>query len=104
MLLGNKMDISEGQRQIDFEQAQDFAQREAILFSEVSALQRKRFESVLRTIRSKLVMVLQQYPNLETLLLKSKSKRSINRSSSIEENESHMLQDSVRHETRIRPA
>ena len=58
MLLGNKMDISESQRAIDFEQAQDFAQREAILFSEVSALQRKRFESVLRTIRSKLVMVL----------------------------------------------
>ena len=49
-------------------------------------------------------MVLQQYPNLETLLLKSKSKRSINRSSSIEENESQMLQDSVRHENRIRPA
>ena len=59
MLLGNKMDVSESKRQIDFEQAQDFAQREAILFSEVSALKRKRFESVLRTIRSKLVMVLQ---------------------------------------------
>ena len=32
------MDVKEEQRQIDFEQAQDFAQREAILFSEVGAL------------------------------------------------------------------
>ena len=60
MLIGNKMDVNESQRKVNFEQAQDFAQREAILFSEVSALKKKRFESVLRTIRSKCVMLLQQ--------------------------------------------
>ena len=68
MLIGNKMDVAESEREVDFEEAQDFAQREAILFSEVSALKRKRFESVLRTIRSKCVMLLQQFPDLLNLL------------------------------------
>ena len=58
MLVGNKMDVNEAERQVDFEQAQDFSQKEAILFSEVSALKRKRFESLLRTIRSKCVILL----------------------------------------------
>ena len=68
MFIGNKMDVNEGQREVDFDKAQDFAQREAILFSEVSALKRKRFESVLRTIRSKIVMVLQEFPTLDMML------------------------------------
>lgn len=64
MLVGNKMDVNEAQRQVDFEQAQDFSQKEAILFSEVSALKRKRFESLLRTIRSKCVIMLSQAPSM----------------------------------------
>lgn len=64
MLVGNKMDVNEAQRHVDFEQAQDFSQKEAILFSEVSALKRKRFESLLRTIRSKCVIMLSQAPSM----------------------------------------
>ena len=59
------MDAADEQRQVGFEQAQDFALREAILFSEVSALKRKRFESLLRTIRSKCVILQQQQQALQ---------------------------------------
>ena len=52
MLIGNKVDL-EKFREVQTEEAQDFAQSNGYLFNEVSSLNRKKIELVLRMIRTR---------------------------------------------------
>ena len=52
MLIGNKMDLEDA-RQVETEEAQDCAQNHGFLFNEVSSLQRKKIELVLRMLRTR---------------------------------------------------
>jgi GTPase SAR1 family protein len=52
MLIGNKLDL-EDNRQVETEEAQDCAQNQGFLFNEVSSINRKKIELVLRMLRTR---------------------------------------------------
>ena len=65
-LVGNKMDLDQEQseddkcalRQVEFDEAQEFAQTKGLLFNEVSSLKRKNIELVLKMLRTRTARML----------------------------------------------
>ena len=68
MLIGNKLDLEDNHREIEFERASDFTQNNDIMFSEVSSLKRKKIEMVLRMIRNRCSALIEKHPNLNEIL------------------------------------
>eukprot|EP00347_Sterkiella_histriomuscorum_P015959 403355036 len=67
-LIGNKMDVDINLRQVELDQAQEFAQSKGILFNEVSSLKRKNIELVLKMLRTRTARLLSENKDLSQIL------------------------------------
>jgi len=77
-LIGNKLDLDQassassllqdGKRQVDFDEAQEFAQTRGLLFNEVSAHKRKNIELVLKMLRTRASRILSEQKDLHLVL------------------------------------
>ncbi|CDW86805.1 UNKNOWN [Stylonychia lemnae] len=99
-LVGNKLDLDqqssasilmiEGAREVQFEEAQEFAQIKGILFNEVSSLKRKNIELVLKMLRTRTARLLSDCKDLHIILENNSiKKQQIQQQQEIYKNKNH---------------